>query len=636
MSIETTTMQFFAMNNGSGFTQQTPAQTVRLTQSGSGTVTWSAVSNQPWLVVSPTSGTGSAALSVSLKYASGLPRSGSVSGLITVTLTGASNPVGPINVALNLSPGAPPFGVIDTPVDNATGVTGSLPVTGWALDDVGVTSVKIYRQAVAGEGGSLVFVGDAVQIEGARPDVAAAYPNIPFNTRAGWGYLLLTNVLPNQGDGTFRLQAYATDADGGQTLLGTRTITCTNTTAIDPFGAIDTPGQGETITASSYNNFGWVLSRGLRRADPPGGGTVTAVIDGVPVGSPTGWTSRPDISALFPVAQYSGVNTALGVLTFSTAGLANGLHTIAWSVTDNQNPAGAAGIGSRYFTVSNGAGMVLDSAARNASAASPRIGSDSPPAAVLSSPTETASVLEQEIAAAPFDDAVITGRRGFDLAAPFRRLRPDASGVVTFQSEEVDRVELRLGANDSRQYSGYVRVGDKLTPLPIGSQIDPATGTFTWQPGVGFVGQYDFVFVRLAAGHAVSRQEVRVVLNPKTSGRVGAQVIIDVPTRQQDVGRPFVIAGWAIDLDADVDTGIDALHVWAYPLAGGDPIFLGASVYGGERPDVAAIYGSRFKSSGYGLTVQGLEPGNYDLAVFGHSTVTGEFVPAKTVRVTVR
>jgi hypothetical protein len=32
----------------------------------------------------------------------------------------------------------------------------------------------------------------------------------------------------------------------------------------------------------------------------------------------------------------------------------------------------------------------------------------------------------------------------------------------------------------------------------------------------------------------------------------------------------------------------------------------------------------------------GLEPGNYDLAVFGYSMVTGGFVPATVIRVTVR
>ena len=159
---------------------------------------------------------------------------------------------------------------------------------------------------------------------------------------------------------------------------------------------------------------------------------------------------------------------------------------------------------------------------------------------------------------------------------------------------------------------------------------------FTWQPGVAFVGTYDLVFVRWSGGHAVARQGVRVVLNAKGSGRVGPQTIIDLPAEAGSHGSSIVVAGWAADLDSGIDTGVDTVHVWAYPTNGDGPIFVGAADYGGARPDVAAIYGERFLKSGYGLRVRGLAPGTYDLAVFAYSTVRGGFVPAKTVRVTVR
>jgi hypothetical protein len=565
---------------------------------------WTATSNASFVTLSASGGTGNSTLTYTVT-ANPSPNV----RIATLTIAGQTFT---ITQAAAVPDVTPPFGVVDTPLDNATGVTGSIPVTGWALDDVQVASVKIYRDPVAGETqGILVYIGDAAFVPGARPDVAAAYPSAPFNTQAGWGYLLLTNVLPNTGTGTYRLHMYATDSTGNQTLLGSRLITCTNSTAVTPFGAIDTPAPQEVISSATYNDFGWVLSLGPRRADPPGGGTVRVVIDGAVVGSPSGWTSRSDLSALFPVAQYPGVNTALAVHSFSTTGLANGLHTIAWSVTDNLG--GAAGVGSRYFTVSK-----------------------SLPLAALAE----ASTLAAEpggLPEAPLESVAITGRRGFGFDAPLRRFRPDAAGRVTVQGEEVDRIELHLaGPATEGRYAGYLRAGGALTPLPIGSSLEPATGDFTWQPGVAFVGPYDFVFVRSSDGHAVARQEVRIVLNPKASDRVGPQVVIDTPGRQQDVGQPFVLAGWAIDLDDEVGTGIDALHVWAYPLAGGDPIFVGTAAYGGARPDVAALHGERFKPSGYSLTVGGLAPGNYDLAVFPWSTAAGGFVQAKTVRVTVR
>jgi hypothetical protein len=78
------------------------------------------------------------------------------------------------------------------------------------------------------------------------------------------------------------------------------------------------------------------------------------------------------------------------------------------------------------------------------------------------------------------------------------------------------------------------------------------------------------------------------------------------------------------------------LHAWAFPASGGAPIFLGATAYGGARPDVAAVHGPRFKDSGFGLIVQGLPRGDYDLALFGWSTETMSFVAPTTVPVSVR
>ena len=151
------------------------------------------------------------------------------------------------------------YGSFDGPADNTTGITGSLAVTGWALDDVGVTRVSIFRDPVAGEPGAQIYIGDATLVEGARPDVAAIFPSAPFATRAGWGYLLLTNMLPNGGDGAYRIHAYADDVDGHTTLLGSKTISCSNSTATLPFGTIDTPGQGESVSGT-ITNWGWVLT----------------------------------------------------------------------------------------------------------------------------------------------------------------------------------------------------------------------------------------------------------------------------------------------------------------------------------------------------------------------------------------
>ena len=48
------------------------------------------------------------------------------------------------------------------------------------------------------------------------------------------------------------------------------------------------------------------------------------------------------------------------------------------------------------------------------------------------------------------------------------------------------------------------------------------------------------------------------------------------------------------------------------------------------------MHGDRFRDVGFGLNVDTLAPGTYDIAVFVFSTARGGFLPAKTVRVTVR
>jgi hypothetical protein len=241
----------------------------------------------------------------------------------------------------------PPFGRIDTPANGVTEVSGSLAVTGWALDDVNVKSIHLYRDRVAGEpAGTQLYVGDATFVDGARPDVQAAFPALPFASRGGWGYLLLTNVLPGAGNGTYRIYAYAEDIEGHQSLIGFRSFTASNATSTVPFGAIDTPGQGETVSGTVVN-WGWALTPGA--ATIVDGSRIDIAIDGVIVGHPTYGLFRPDIAALFP--GYTNSNGAVGYAVIDTATLTNGVHTLFWIVRDSLGRA--EGIGSRYFNVQN-------------------------------------------------------------------------------------------------------------------------------------------------------------------------------------------------------------------------------------------------------------------------------------------
>jgi hypothetical protein len=90
-----------------------------------------------------------------------------------------------------------------------------------------------------------------------------------------------------------------------------------------------------------------------------------------------------------------------------------------------------------------------------------------------------------------------------------------------------------------------------------------------------------------------------------------------------------------VAVDGPSTPGIAAVHVWAYPVGGGGPSFLGAATLGGLRPDVAAIFGPGYETSGYGLQVIGLPSGTWDIAVFPLAESAAAFGPARVVRITV-
>jgi hypothetical protein len=263
-----------------------------------------------------------------------------------------------VNVS-NVIP-ALPSGNFDTPVSGVTGVVGAIPVTGWALDNIEVTHVDIFREPVTGETpDTLTFIGTATFSADARPDVESLLPTSPLQYRAGWGYQLLTNVLPNSsgsgapGNGVYKLHAVAYDKAGLQLDLGTRTMTVDNAHATKPFGAIDTPTQGGTISGANSVNFGWALTPQTAMI-PIDGSTITVVIDGVLSGNPTYNQFRNDIASFFP--GYKNSNGAVGFFYINTTELANGVHTISWNVFDDLGRG--AGLGSRYFTVQNTSGGV--------------------------------------------------------------------------------------------------------------------------------------------------------------------------------------------------------------------------------------------------------------------------------------
>ena len=315
---------------------------------------------------------------------------------------------------------------------------------------------------------------------GARPDVVAAYPNVPFNYRAGWGYLMLTTGLPNNGgspgpgNGTYRLHAIAHNTAGTAVDLGTRTITVDNAHATKPFGTIDAPLQGGTLSGTVIN-FGWALTPQPYMI-PADGSTIAVTVDGQVVGHPVYNQYRGDIATSFPA--YANSNGAVGYFYLDTTTLTNGVHNIGWLVHDNAGRTN--GLGSRYFTVLNsGAGA----------AAAP------------------------QAAALPGVTGGVRLRRGYDLNTAPQLLTPETDGTLLVEVEELGRIELQVGATE-----GYLLVNGERSPLPIGSSLN--AGVFYWQLGPGFLGDFDLVFLSNQSDGSVQEIAARVHVRAGTETTV--------------------------------------------------------------------------------------------------------------------
>ena len=596
--------------SSSNFVSVTEPQGVTVTFTGA-TPSWTATADQPWVTLSGAAGTGAGRFTVSVANP-GNVLGGTTAATATVTITAPSLGISTtvpvsLTVLLTTTGSVAPTGFFDTPANNATNVRGTIPVTGWAVDAIGVNRVEVWRNCVeaidrpagacmvASPGGppNFVFVGRAIFVDGARPDVAALYPTVPFASRAGWGVLLMTNALPHVpngtpqgGQGTFALSAYAINEAGQYTALGTKTIAVDNDHATLPFGAIDTPGPGAVIpestapynNASGYPNFGWAMTQAGKCVVTTSTLAYQVFVDGVsqPLTAGANWfagLTRADLTAAYPGLCNS--SNALAVYYLNAAALPNGLHTMSWSVTDSAGQT--AGLGSRYFTV-----LIA--------------GSD------------------------PFG-ATANPQTSFVAIFP-------VNGVRTVQMDDLGRVELWLGAGVD---AGYLVANGTLRDLPPGSHLDVATGQFTWAPGPGYLGTYRLAFVRNG-----ERLTVDVTIRPP-AGASQIQMFVDTPTDGAIVDGPTTIAGWALDPHAWTGAGIDAVHVWATRQDVGTAAqFLGAAQLNVSRPDVAAAFGGQFANAGYSLVAPTLDPGVYDLTIYAHSARKGQWEDARTVRVTVR
>jgi hypothetical protein len=173
---------------------------------------------------------------------------------------------------------------------------------------------------------------------------------------------------------------------------------------------------------------------------------------------------------------------AIGAYVIDTTQLSNGLHLIAWSVTDSA--ARTEGIGSRYFVVTNG---VADPVGQDFGLSADALGALEalPPAASL--------------------------RTGWDPGSA-ASMAPTVDRRIALDLAPLERMELQLPETLSdSEWTGYAVREGRLVAMPVGASLTSA-GRFAWQAAPGFFGTHEFRFVRQTSNGARQVLPVRVTI----------------------------------------------------------------------------------------------------------------------------
>jgi hypothetical protein len=404
-----------------------------------------------------------------------------------------------------------PFGSFELPADGAV-VSGSIPISGWVLDDTMVTSIKLYYSSVSGSAATdpknwYLIEDDVTCLWGARPDVAYKYWDNYYCDFAGWGYMCLTYFLPNRGIGPYMLHVVASDIAGNSTTWSV-TVNGDNANRVKPFGAIDTPGQcgiAEGYASENYmfRNWGWALTPWPNTIPSDG---ISVFVDGVNLGNVTYDLYRSDIASYFP--YYDNTYGAGGYFDIDLSNYEDmSQHTLYWYAIDSAG--NRDGIGSRYFYV-----WLWDDTWSPASAKSK---TDFTSLIKNKKSKEKKKVSMSQFSHIPVKrPESISIKRGFNENTEYRCVFPDEAGMNRFKIKTGEKIEIKVSEDQLSEITGYTVLNENtLGPLPVGSTLDKKNKTFYWIPGPGFMGKYECLFIEKGKNGEMNKRNIVIEVNPK-------------------------------------------------------------------------------------------------------------------------
>jgi len=233
--------------------------------------------------------------------------------VILTDTTGQTTTLGPRTVTLVRDANKAPFGVIDGPTE-MTSSEGPLSIHGWALDDAGVSDVRVFIDNQS--------IGSAVRGY-PRPDVRAAFPSMP-NAESS-GFRLETNIS-RLTSGNHSLTLQITDSAGAVTAVGPRTFVVVNGGNRSPFGNLEVPSEGTSVS-TAFSLSGWALDdRAVDR--------VEVRLDDVLLTQMTAGDTRADVARAFP--GYPNNTNAGFHVRLACSSWAAGRHSLTVRIYDRQ------------------------------------------------------------------------------------------------------------------------------------------------------------------------------------------------------------------------------------------------------------------------------------------------------------
>ena len=172
----------------------------------------------------------------------------------------------------------------------------------------------------------------------------------------------------------------------------------------------------------------------------------------------------------------------------------------------------------------------------------------------------------------------------------------------------------------------------------IASGIAASNGQYFWNAAGTPAGDY-WIYAETNDGMQIwghySTGQLRVL--GAAASTPNPAMALDAPANgaAYPVSSPITVSGWAVDRGAGSGTGVDAVHVWAFPTNGSAATMIGVASYGAARPDIGNLFGGQFSSSGFSIATSSLPAGAYQVVAYAHSSVSNSFSLSRSAAITV-